>query len=450
MGKEIWAYVPGNLWPHLQWLANPAYQHTFYVNGSPTVFDVKAFNPSAVHPDGWGTLLVVGLGFGGHPYDVIDGPNKIRLASSFVILDITDPERPPVLIDEITLPNLGYTVSKPAVAHRNGNWLLTFGSGPTDLINGVSDIAPSLYQYDLGLRKIVLNKTINITNTAYTGAITVADWDKDFNSDNAYFGLVEGIADGRLMNMNLATAAITTFYDTNAAITAPPSAFISSPDNWLFFGTGKLLVGNDVNISAQQSYYGTKVMDDGHMHVGTIENTTKTELKKNDKNQVLCKGCPAGVEGYPQLVAFFRQDSIAGWKVDLFNDLNTQGEPSGRNIGKALLLFQRVIFTDFVPPTSLCGQLGKTYLYALDFNTGTAGNYQIFEGSDENDTHASFTELADGLVESVGQTKDSKGNVIVHGQSEDSTLRKKKLLPPPEPIATSQGGVSWRQIILGL
>ena len=92
--------------------------------------------------------------------------------------------------------------------------------------------------------------------------------------------MVEGIADGRLMNMNLATAAITTFYDTNAAITAPPSAFISSPDNWLFFGTGKLLVGNDVNISAQQSYYGTKVMDDGHMHVGTIENTTKTEATR--------------------------------------------------------------------------------------------------------------------------------------------------------------------------
>ena len=65
LGAEIWAYVPMNLLPHLKWLTDPNYTHVYYVDGKPKVFDAKIFTADSDHPGGWGTVLVVGMRFGG-------------------------------------------------------------------------------------------------------------------------------------------------------------------------------------------------------------------------------------------------------------------------------------------------------------------------------------------------------------------------------------------------
>ena len=54
-----------NLLPHLYWLTNPEYQHVYYVDLKPKVFDARIFNSSSIHPNGWGTVLVVGMRLGG-------------------------------------------------------------------------------------------------------------------------------------------------------------------------------------------------------------------------------------------------------------------------------------------------------------------------------------------------------------------------------------------------
>ena len=57
-----------------------------------------------VHPNGWGTILVGGMRFGGAPELVKseDGTKAYPFISSYFILDITDPERSPTLLGELT------------------------------------------------------------------------------------------------------------------------------------------------------------------------------------------------------------------------------------------------------------------------------------------------------------------------------------------------------------
>jgi type IV pilus assembly protein PilY1 len=189
LGMELWAYVPYNQLPHLRWLMNPDYGgslHVPYMDLKPRVFDARIFIDSsgnsqdpAIYPNGWGTLLVAGMRFGGGEIEVDidtskDGTEKRTMSSAYVILDITNPESPPKLLGEIRMPRQGFTTcyptvmpmatqdaSNPSLPAQN-SWFLVFGSGPADA-NGkaqatggtdyrkpaVSDQAGQVYILDL-------------------------------------------------------------------------------------------------------------------------------------------------------------------------------------------------------------------------------------------------------------------------------------------------------------
>jgi len=164
LGTEMWAYVPYNLQPHLKCLTDPKYahgKHKYFVDKEPRVFDMQIFteesacsNPyseDCIHPGGWGTILVGALRFGGAPTLASDGNRQF--ISSYFILDITDPERPPRLLGELTrttdkidtaagtedkYAHLGYSTPMPSgVVMRDDDgttdWYLVFGNGPTSL-----------------------------------------------------------------------------------------------------------------------------------------------------------------------------------------------------------------------------------------------------------------------------------------------------------------------------
>ncbi|GAB4342366.1 MAG: hypothetical protein Kow0089_17370 [Desulfobulbaceae bacterium] len=162
LGAELWAFVPYNLLPHLKCLADPGYDHKYFVDQRPRIFDVQIFQEEAacrdingdpqfdaagcIHPNGWGTILVNGMRFGGAPINAVDlngvGGDTRRFASSWFIMDITDPESKPTLLGELTFnndgttANIGYTTGMPTMAimkHALGSsWYLVFGSGPVD------------------------------------------------------------------------------------------------------------------------------------------------------------------------------------------------------------------------------------------------------------------------------------------------------------------------------
>lgn len=256
LGAELWAYVPFNLLPHLYWLTRPDYQHIYYVDLEPRVFDARIFTPDADHPNGWGTVLVAGMRFGGGKIatnmdktETAFNPDKDRaMSSAYAVFDITNPEAPPRLLAELSFPELGFTTCHPGVAPMrevrvkdNGDieevankWYLLFGSGPisedafgdpgannTALIDGTSDQQAVMYAVDLAKLaqdgQLVM-VTPDGTEKAYSpgdAAIQdyfmvrfdeqnssvskpiVVDWDLDYKSDAVYFGTSSGnLADG--------------------------------------------------------------------------------------------------------------------------------------------------------------------------------------------------------------------------------------------------------------
>ena len=44
LGSELWAYVPYNLLPHLQWLGKADYPHVYYMDGPVKSYDVNIFS----------------------------------------------------------------------------------------------------------------------------------------------------------------------------------------------------------------------------------------------------------------------------------------------------------------------------------------------------------------------------------------------------------------------
>ncbi|NHN39301.1 hypothetical protein G8764_18500 [Pseudomaricurvus alcaniphilus] len=113
LGTELWAYVPMAVLPHLQWQTSPDYGHVYYVDGSPRIYDVNIFASDTDHPGGWGTILVMGLRFGGGDFsldpdsddDGSDADNDdITTRSSFLVFDVTNPEVAPKLLAEIQRP----------------------------------------------------------------------------------------------------------------------------------------------------------------------------------------------------------------------------------------------------------------------------------------------------------------------------------------------------------
>ncbi len=171
LGDELWAYIPHNLQPHLKCLTDPEYDHKYFVDQKPRIFDVQIFteetacrtstdklaDSNCVHAGGWGTILVGSMRFGGAPVLASDLNGVVadtrELTSSFFILDITNPEADPVLLGEMTRTteqdggedkwvDLNYTTSSPTLLVTrddtggvgvNTAWYLVMGNGPTAL-----------------------------------------------------------------------------------------------------------------------------------------------------------------------------------------------------------------------------------------------------------------------------------------------------------------------------
>ena len=183
LGTELWAYLPYNLQPHVKCLTDPEYTHKYFVDQRPRIFDAQIFpeeaacrtaggdadfsNAGCIHPNGWGTILVNGLRFGGTRIRASElngnGADMREFISSYFILDITNPENPPVLLGELSRErgggdvNLGYSSMIPTMVIMKkedanpllkvNKWYLLLGSGPRDIygavpakaIKGISD-----------------------------------------------------------------------------------------------------------------------------------------------------------------------------------------------------------------------------------------------------------------------------------------------------------------------
>ncbi|MDR2945906.1 MAG: hypothetical protein LBV79_04070, partial [Candidatus Adiutrix sp.] len=204
LGSELWAFVPPAVLPHLQWLADPEYDHSYYVDLKPQIVDIKNTTGFPVTMPGgnwekneWRTVLIGGLRLGGRTIRTkeAEGGNPSQHSySEFFALDITNPEKAPILLWRFSSAELGLSTSLPAVvsslsASGNGNehnWYVVLGSGPTSDRPDGSSISNGKVAYDgsstQSARLIVLDAFTG--QRVHTMTVTDPEEEKSFFNDS--------------------------------------------------------------------------------------------------------------------------------------------------------------------------------------------------------------------------------------------------------------------------
>jgi len=417
LGQELWAYIPFNLLPHLYWLTDPNYTHVPYIDLKPKVFDAKIFAADADHPNGWGTVLVVGMRFGGGKLKTDmdrDGqPDSSaadkQMKSAYIVLDITNPEIKPRVLAEITFDDLGYTTSYPGVVVMDpkdtlsaNKWYLVLGSGPMDLNAATSSQESRIYMIDLW--ELAQTQTLQdqsgnsppvfydkYDKNSFVSDIVSVDLDLDYRTDVVYFGTVKDfdVYKGKMRRIVLEDDlnpnnwdSDSTLFDAEKPITAAPAIGRDKEGNvWVFFGTGRFFNRADITYSDQQSFYGIKEPQSGG-------NLTWTKVDKNKMfdasdvvvfegglvmcddgagNMIDCANISDsnsdGKDDFDELQSAV--DAKKGWYLDF-------AQPNERNLGQATLLGDIVTFTTYMPDSDACEFEGFSNLYALYYKTGTA------------------------------------------------------------------------------
>lgn len=483
LGAELWAYAPMNLLPHLQWQTELDYPHVFYVDGSPRAYDVNIFTPDDTHPNGWGTILVVGMRLGGGDFALdTDGDlsNDMTMRSAYVILDITDPEQPPELIAEITDPGLGLTLSRPALVKRrqatassfrstaSNEWLLVFGSGPDTLSSATSNQTSSWYAFDLVARDWVsvnsaLQSAMSDTDRFF-GDPAVIDWDNDFIDDMVYVGANGGTVEAPIgevkrvvlsnsSNLGFATTATAaTLVDVEKPVLSAPKLLIdqASGGRWALFGSGRYLVPDDKTTLAPQAYYGIReptnssgftlgTVDPSDIEeVGEIETFPDSTIRNSDGTAVIID--TNVVETFGELISVLR--GKGGWRIDF---AVPAGKSAERNFTDTVLFGNVALFTTFQPDGAACDADGTGRLYGLHAFTGVAPPFSPL-GTENNDflqTVATKTiELGDGIPAAPEVFRTDTGKAMVMVQTSTGDMISTQLNDAPVPT----GRQSWREI----
>lgn len=419
LGAEMWAYAPYNLLPHLKWLTRSDYSHVYYVDSKVHTFDVNIFtnNESNTYPGGWGTILVAGMRFGGGPYDVRVDNSSRTLRSAFIIMDITDPEKPPRVLAEISHPDLGYTVSDvELVKFRKPNpttgsyssglgqndWYLVFGSGPkgaTAIADAISDQPAKLFSVNLKdvVRGEVELLSVDVDDEAkksFVGGIKAADWNRDYMDDVLYFGLVGDhgryeateeesytSSNGALKHVALRSTGdlirggqVTDFVagtGTDLPVSAKPLT-VRDRDGiyWVFAGTGRFYVKQDLELGGNK-YFGIKANNpDGTnppwlagdaVDIGSLRNVTEDKLYMNSLGGFLVKPRDENamkLDEYLDMVA-----DEAGW----YRNLPATNEA---NFTNTAFSEGTLVYNSYVPDVDICQQAGYSNIYVLDMFTG--------------------------------------------------------------------------------
>ena len=492
LGTELWAYAPMNLLPHLQWLKEEEYPHVYYVDGEPVTFDVNIFDPNnSDYPGGWGTILIMGMRFGGGAIDItVNGQNK-TMRSAYVVLDVTNPEKAPKVLAEITHPQLGFTTSKPALLKRrvptyaNGSpdwslrpshndWYLVFGSGPSGtgeqgirraIETGSSDQSMKLFVYDLRTRSFLPDVAPLDTqiDQAYAGDMTSVDWNDNYTDEAVYFGATEtGGAElsGQLLRVNInydsgnigLPSIPDSLLDSDRPVVAAPLTLKDNDDLWLYFGTGRLLTDSDNRSVQSQYFYGIKESVDLDRQLGTggsLINSSNVRVFSNGNvdRQTSYGSEPLTVDGstisdFDALKAVMQNKT--GWKISLAGDGLV---PSGRNITSAARLFSSILFTQYQPPGDSCRVDGNSYLTAVYFQTGTAFpsgllGYQDLGEDVDYDLAVKSVGLGLGYASAPVIHHGARSNRTAVTQGAGGSISSQQL----NYYFESSGRTSWRQI----
>lgn len=454
LGAEMWAFIPQAVLPHLQWLKETEYPHTYMVDLKPKSTDIKFADGS------WHTVLICGLRLGGKTIDSTDdfdrdgtvqtSPEEKRIFYSEVFaLDVTDPESPPKLLWTYTHENLGLTTSYPTVARVKDKFFVIVGSGPrgTGAYNGESDQIGRIFVLNAETGAMARTTPIEIPESASFLADPAAididlvsedvNFEVQWSNELTYIGSTSGAPgawSGRMYRLQMTDSnwnpdddpnnwTLSTLIEAKGPISSAPNATRDATGNlWIFFGTGRFWSTGDkaeclaacspddtvpacltCKTNSKQWFYGIKEPFDEKASQYSLATVLQTDLADTTGFKVFEGG-------------YVDTNGDGQWDFNftdfIYNEIQTkqgwcfQFEDEGeRTTGQPIVLGGLVTFTTYVPSADVCDYEGNSYLYALYYLTGTAysestigtGTESITEGGEEKKEVLSKTSLGTGV-----------------------------------------------------
>ncbi|WP_456397623.1 pilus assembly protein [Desulfurobacterium sp.] len=355
-GEELWAFIPSNALPYLKYLADPDYQHTYYVDLKPFVVTYKDR-----------VILIGGMRFGGVPGNsstLTPPANDAGVGySSYFALDITDPENPKFLW-EFTSKGLGFTYSGPAVINKGSKVYVMFASGPTDY-NGDVNQPLSVYILDLLTGRRVREITFSNLQNAFAGRLFThgLDVDGDGKTDYIFFGYSKKGTDMQDWKGGIVVADVRSsspsdwkfsiyLKDKIAPVTSRVVAGRYFGKYYVFFGTGRWFYKEDNPDPAQANrIYGIPLIHSG-----------KNWTLPDESSIVDVTTSPSSVCSAPS-------SSPEGWYIRLNTD--DRGYLKERLISDPTITDLNVVaFITTEPTADVCGFGGRSRIWILNGATG--------------------------------------------------------------------------------
>ena len=408
-GSEQFAYVPNLLFSTaansgLHYLANPAYDHNYYADLTPTVGDVFVDNK-------WKTMLVSGLRGGG---------------KGIFALDVTD-EGKPVFQFEYTHVDMGYTFSEIQIARmNNGKWAAVFGNGYNNTGDGTAKLF--IVYLDGSTPKIIPTGVGSITNSNCADASSdcnglstpaLADLNGDGNVDRIYAGDVQGNmwsfkVTGEETSWALAygsskplfTACRSTTSPCPAAdrqpVTSKPalarhpsqSGTATHPNIMVMFGTGQFITTTDSSDASTQAVYGVWDKGDSELVASDL-----VEQTINQGSGVLSQSGET-IRTISDLSVNYVTDSSEtdhGWYFDL---------PSSKErvVVNPVTYGNLLFFNTMIPGSpEVCSPTdGSGWLMAVDIYNGGQPNFQPMDVNNDNAFDAQDALAGNDAVFAVG------------------------------------------------
>lgn len=414
-GAELYAFVPNSVIMNgLKKLADPDYQHQYYVDGELTVAD-------AYVSGSWKTVLVGTLGAGG---------------KAVFALDVTDPNNVGFLWekDATQIPALGNNLSKPVIAQTSdGQWQVVLGNGP----NSTGDKA-QMIMIDLATG----NPTVLDTGEGNdNGLAGVTAWSTYSNgiSDRFYAGDLKGNVWKFVPSTSTSPVKLFTARNSNDQVQPITSSLLAGmhPETgefWLFFGTGRYLSQDDLDDTTAQGWYGLKITDDNLI---TKDNLIQRSMNFPATNGVMSvRLSDVGTE--EELI------NKSGWYFQLPTNYERMVVP---NIFQGDALIGTVRIPD---STDICQPTGRGFVIALNPFTGgrldrvffDVNGDQEFDEDDNATLNGESTYVSGVGFDSSPNSPIFIGNVMQVVQ-DNGTITSILTQGP----AASAGRTSWHEII---
>lgn len=441
----------------------------------------------------WRTIIIGGMRYGGGcrnagtactdadgdgAKDCVNTPVSGNGYSSYFALDVTD-QNNPTLLWEFSNDQLGFATTGPGVLRisaadpvsgapivtKNGRWFVVFGSGPTGPID--TTYQQFLGKSDQNLRFFILDlktgqqlRTID-TGIPYAFAGSMYNSTHDVNWSDALGAYQDDVIYAPFVKRTSASPYTWTqggvlriftkeSLDVNQWVWSkvvddigPVTSAIAKLDDkdagnmWLYFGTGRYYFAMGTNMddrSNRRTLYGVKepcasaAVGTDHLQVDPLCTTQINTAALTDVTNVASAPTSDTADN-----AAFR-----GWFVNLEAEGSYTYPPdTARNFGAERVITDPVsstnglvYFTSYKPYSDECALGGKTFIWALQFNTGAAGTSEQLQGR-------ALVQVSTGSIEEINlgtAMTQAGGRRTTAIEGEPPGGQGMALMVPPKPV----------------